>query len=104
MSNPISFLNQKDVTIKRLSYVGDKGTFGTVGTATGYLRPLSETQASLNGFQFGKAFALLVDDEVDLRESDTVTIDGEDFTVNGVANHDRLSIAFKRAIITKPES
>ena len=104
MAHPISFLSNKDVEIKRQVYVGDKSSLATVGTVKGYLRPLSEEQASLNGFAFGIGFVLLVDDEVDLRENDDVVIDGVTFKVSGVANHDRLNIAHKRALISKTES
>lgn len=104
MAHPISFLSNKDVEIKRQVYVGDKSSLVTVETVKGYLRPLSEEQASLNGFEFGIGFVLLVDDEVDLRENDTVVIDSQTFLVGGVANHDRLNIAHKRALLTKPES
>ena len=101
---PATFLKQNAVTIKRLSYVGGKGTFSTVGTTRGYFRPLDESQASANGFQFGQAHVLLVGADVDIRESDTVEVDGQEFTVNGVATHDRLSLKHRRCLLTLPEN
>ncbi len=99
------FLN-RTVEIQRLSYSGTpkKSSFGTVSTVKGYLRPLSEVQASDNGFQFGQAFVLLVDTSVDLRESDDVIIESVTYKVKGVANHDRGGLAHRRALITLPES
>lgn len=103
--HPISLLSLKTITIKRQTYVGDKSSLSTVATGVkGHLRTLSETQASANGFQFGQAFSLLVDDNIDLQEGDTVVIEGQDYNVNGVANHDRLSIAHRRALLTLPEA
>ena len=99
------FLN-RDIEIKRLTYSGTpkKGTFGTISTVKGYLRPLSETQASENGFQYGQAFALLVDVSSDLKETDELVIDGKKYKVQGVANHDRGDLQHKRALITLPEN
>jgi hypothetical protein len=94
----------KDIEISRLAYVGDKGTFGVVETVKGYLRPLDEVQASAQGFQFGQAHALQVPNNIDLREGDTLVIDSETYNVNGVAEHGRLSIAHKRALITKKQT
>ena len=105
MSNPIRFLNEKSVEIKRMAYSGTpkKSTLSTIATVRGYLRPLDETQASANGFQFGRAFALLVDVDVDIKETDDVVIDTVTYKVGGVAKHDRLSIQHKRAVLTLPE-
>ncbi len=93
----------KTATINRLSYTGDVSSFSAVGTAKGYLRPLSETQASDNGFQFGQAFMFQVPVSVDIIEGDTLTIDGQIFNIKGVAIHDRFSIAHKRCLLTLPE-
>lgn len=99
-----TFLNRV-VEISRLSYSGTpkKGTFGIVSTVKGYLRPLSEVQASENGFQFGQAFSLLVDTASDLREGDEVLIETIKYKVQGVANHDRGNLSHKRALLTFPE-
>ncbi len=98
MSVPSTFLT-KDVEITRQSYTGDKSTFSTIATQKGYLRPLTEIQASENGFQFGQGFSLLMNDDADIQQGDKVVIDGKTFEVTGVATHDRLSIAHKRALL-----
>lgn len=100
-----TFTNQKTITaIKRQVYVGNKSSYSSVGTATGYLRPLSEEQASINGVQFGQGFQLIIETDVDVREADKVTIDGQEFTVRGMANHDRGGIMkYKRCLLVKGE-
>ena len=101
-----TFTNQKTITaIKRQTYVGDKSSFASVGTATAYLRPLNEEQSSNNGVQFGLGFSLIFEVDVDIREGDKVTIDSVEYTVRGIVNHDRGSalVQYKRAVITKPE-
>ena len=100
-----TFTNQKTISaIKRQTYVGNKSTFASVGTATGYLRPLSEEQSSLNGVQFGRGFLLIIETDVDIREGDKVTIETKEYTVQGEANHDRgEATAYKRCLITLPE-
>lgn len=99
------FTGQKTISaIKRQTYVGDKSSFASVGTATGYLRPLTEEQASLNGLQYGNGFSLIVETSVDIREMDKVTIESIDYLVRGVVNHDRGGItAYKRCLLTKPQ-
>lgn len=99
------FLN-RDVAISRLVYSGTpkKSVLSSVATIKGYLRPLSEVQATENGFHYGQAFSLLVDVNSDLKQSDSIVIDGKTYKVQGVANHDRGSLAHKRALITLPES
>ena len=100
------FTNQKSIsTVKRQVYTGDKSTYTTVlSSQTGYLRPLTEEQASANGLQYGTAYALIVETSVDIREGDKVTIDSIEYTVRGMVNHDRGGIcAYKRIVMTKPE-
>ncbi len=99
------FLN-RDVAVSRFTYAGTpkKGSLSAVGTVKGYLRPLSEVQATENGFQYGQAFALLVDVGADLKESDTVVIDSKTYKVQGVAIHDRGNLQHRRALLTLPEN
>lgn len=101
-----TFTNQKTISaIKRQTYVGNKSSYASVGTATGYLRPLSEEASSVNGVQFGFGFNLIVETDVDIRETDKVTIDSVEYTVRGVANHDRGGATkYKRILMVKPET
>jgi len=101
----LTFTNQKTISaISRQSYTGDKSVYASVGSATCYLRPLSEEQASMNGFQYGTGFAIIVETGVDIREADKVTIDSVVYTVRGVVNHDRgFNCAYKRILATKSE-
>ena len=100
---PLETFYTRTVEIKRTTYVGDKSSFVTASTVKGYLRPLSAEEASLNGFQHGQAFMIQVPSAVDLRKGDRVTIESKDYTVEGVANHDRFSLAHRRALITLPQ-
>jgi len=79
--------------VKRQVYTGNKSTLTTVGTnLTGYLRPLSEEQSSLNGMQFGQGFQLITEVGVDIRTGDNLTIDGVAYSVRGTAIHNRGGI------------
>jgi len=99
----LSYFNHKTVTIKRQTYTGNKSALTTVATRKAYFRPLTEEQSAANGLQFGQGHALLFDKGADIKETDTVTIDGQDYTVVGVADHERFGIPHKRAVITKPQ-
>jgi hypothetical protein len=103
------FTNQNAITaIKRQVYTGNKSTFTSVGTATGYLRPLTEEQSSLNGIQFGQGYQLVTEVGVDIRTGDKLTINSIDYTVRGVADHSRGGTMFsltahKKYLLTAPE-
>lgn len=85
-----------------MTYTGDKSSYAIIGTSSGYLRPLSEEQSSVNGLQYGQGFALLVDDSIDIRESDKAEIEGQIYEVRGVARHDRGAVPYKRCLVVKP--
>lgn len=97
------FLDDNAITIKRMGYVGDKSSFATVGTAEGYLRPLTGEEASANGFQFGTGFSLIVEDATAILKGDTLTIDGDEYTVSGLEVFNKGAVPFKRLLLTKPE-
>ena len=98
------YLNQNTISaIKRQTYTGNKSAYSSVGSGMGYLRPFSETQSSVNGLQFGIGFSLFVDNAVDIREADKVTVDGTEYTVRGVATHARGAVPFKKCMLVKPE-
>lgn len=89
----------------RQTYTGNKSAYASVGTATGYLRPLNEQQSNFAGVQYGLGFSLIVETSVDIREGDKVTISGVTYLVRGMVNHDRGgATAYKRCLLTKPET
>lgn len=98
----LTFTNQKLITSHtRLTYSpGGTSSYLTVGTLRGYLRPLSEEMASVNGIQFGHGYQLIVETNGDIREGDKLVIDSSTFTVRGVANHDRGGVtAYKKCLL-----
>ena len=104
----LKFTGEKIVSaITRQTYTGtpSKSSYASVGTATCYLRPLTEEQASMNGIQYGTGFSAIFETSVDIREADKITIDSIVYTVRGVVNHDRGSnTPYKRALLTKAEN
>ena len=71
---------------------------------TGYLRPMNEEQSAVNGVQFGLGFMLIVECDVDVQQGDRLEIEGVNYTVRGVVNHDRGNLTrYKRCAMTKPE-
>lgn len=102
------FTNQKEITsIKRHQYSGSPdGSTRTEIATTGsiYLRPLSEEQSIVNEVQFGQGYMGFVDEDLDIQESDEITVDGQTYEVKGMAHHDRGFHRFKRLILTKPSN
>lgn len=103
-----TFTGQKTISaISRQTYSGSpsKSSYSSVGTATCYLRPLSEDQSSVNGFQYGTAFSAIFETSVDIREADKITISSVVYNVHGVVNHDRgFNTSYKRALLVKAEN
>jgi hypothetical protein len=102
-----TFTGQKSISsIDRLTYTGSKSVFASVAASVScYLRPLTEEQASMNGFQYGTGFSAIFEVAIDIQEGDRVTIDSEVYTVRGVVNHNRgINTQYKRALLMKSEN
>lgn len=104
----LRFTTQKTISAHtRLgNYVGNlsSSTTVTTGPTTCYLRPLSETESSANGYLFGLAFNAIFENGADIKQQDKITIEGIQYLVKGVVNHDRgFGTKYVKALITKPE-
>lgn len=100
------FTGQKTVSaISRQSYTDGVSAFASVGSCTGYFRPLSEQESNFSNIQYGLAFSLITETSVDIKQGDKVTVDSVVYLVRGIVNHDRGGItAYKKALLIKPET
>lgn len=100
----------KDKTVSAIAritgYVGNLAQSTTITTVTScYLRPLSETESSDNGYLYGVAYMAIFEVTDDVRQQDKITINGTQYLVKGTALHDRgYRTQYLKAIITKPEA
>lgn len=103
-----TFTSQKTISsISRITgYVSGISTSTTITTITScYLRPLSETEASANGYQYGLAFSAIFEPDTDIRQQDKITIDSVQYLVQGTVNHDRgFGTKYVKALLVKPEN
>lgn len=103
----LKFTTQKSVSsVTRITgYVGNLSSSTTITSITScYLRPLSETESSANGYQFGIAFNAIFETGTDIRQQDKITIEGTEYLVQGVADHDRgFGTKYVKALLVKPE-
>jgi hypothetical protein len=93
-------------SITRQTYTGNKSAYTSVSTGNvGVLRPLTEEQATVNGYQYGIAYVLICDDAIDLREADKITdANSVVYDIRGaVAILSSMGFGYKRAILVKPE-
>ena len=74
------------VEVKRLVYE-NKVARGkqTIGTHPAYLTAISENSRLMEAGKFGKIYELSITALVDIRESDTIVVDGQEYSVQGVA-------------------
>ncbi len=97
-------LKNRISSIQRLSYAGTNGTWGEINSDIAcFLRPMTEQQAALNNYQWGRAFHVFVDDSVDLIEGDKIVINDVTYLVKGVSEYAAGREPFKKAAITLPE-
>jgi hypothetical protein len=103
----LRFTTEKTVSsVSRITgYVGNLSQSTTITSITScYLRPLSETEASANGYQYGLAFSAIFETGTDVRQQDKITIESVTYLVQGVANHDRgFGTRYVKALLVKPE-
>ena len=103
-----TFTNNKQVTsVTRLTgYVGNISQSTTITSITScYLRPLSETESSANGYQYGVAFNAIFEIGTDIRQQDKITIEGTEYLVQGTTVHDRgFGTQYVKALLVKPEN
>ena len=103
-----TFTSQKTISsVTRISgYVGNLSQSTTVtGITSCYLRPLSETESSANGYQYGLGFSAIFEIGTDIRQQDKITIDGVKYLVQGTVNHDRgFGTKYVKALMLKPEN
>lgn len=59
----------------------------TAATSTGVLRPVDQEASVSVGNDYGKAFALVCDDGVDVKARDQIVIAGKTYTVQGVGKY-----------------
>lgn len=93
-------------SITRQTYTGNKSAYGSVSSGNiGIIRPLTEEQATVNGYQYGIAHILICDDAIDIREADKITDgDGVVFDVRGAVKiMSGFGFGYKRAILVRPE-
>ena len=104
----IKFTGQKTVSaVTRITgYVNNLSQSTTITSITScYLRPLSETESSANGYQYGVAFNAIFEDGTDIRQQDKITIEGTVYLVQGTTNHDRgTATKYVKALIINPEN
>ncbi len=104
----LQFTTQKSISsVTRVAgYVNGISTSTTVsGITSCYLRPLSETEASNNGYQYGIAFNAIFEIGTDIRQQDKITIDSVEYLVKGTVSHDRgFGTQYVKALMVKPEN
>lgn len=88
--------------VKRLVYEG-KVARGkqTIATHPAYLTAVSENSRLMEAGKFGKIYELSITALVDVRESDTIVVDGQEYSVQGLAQRKGWNLALTRVILEK---
>lgn len=95
-------LSNCQAEVKRLVYEG-KVARGkkTIATHPAYLTAVSENSRIMEAGKFGKTYKLSITACVDIRESDTIVIDKQEYSVQGVAQRQGGNLALTTVILEK---
>ena len=88
--------------VKRLVYEGKVAREKqTIATHPAYLTAVGENSRLMEAGKFGKMYKLSITAWVDVRESDTIVIDGQEYSVQGVAQRRGWNLALTTVILEK---
>jgi len=103
-----TFTGEKSIaTITRQSYTGGISTYNLTpySNISFYMRPLTEEQSTMNGYQFGTGFSGIFETNIDVREGDKINTATATYMVRGVVKHDRgFNTAYTRCLLLKAEN
>lgn len=90
-------------TVNRMTYVGDKSTYSSVGTVEGYLEPVEKNKELIGHDSIlGQEWMFRCNGDEDIREADKLTIDSVSYAVSGVRRYtagtlDLLDVMLERS-------
>lgn len=88
-------------SVSRIQYTDNKSDFvPTWNTYKGYLKPLKPDD-SLYQWAFGKDFSFTTDKNADIRESDQLIIDWNEYKVKWIAKWEGITVKYKRLLLVK---
>lgn len=93
-------LSNCNAQVKRLVY--DKWIAKTkqiIASYPAYLTAVSENSRVMTAGKFGKMYKLSITSLVDIRESDTIEVDGQDYSVQGVAQRKGNNLTLTTVIL-----
>lgn len=98
------FFNQTKNIVLRKETLNDNNlsSYSDVDSFSGYLKPMSRQESSVNGIQYGKSYLLMTPDTVDIQAGDKVLIpDVGEMSVQATTLQDRHigSIKYKESVL-----
>ena len=88
--------------VKRLVYEDKVARWKqTIATHPAYLTAVSENSRIMEAGKFGKTYKLSITAWVDIRESDTIVIDEQEYSVQGAAQRKGGNLALTTVILEK---
>lgn len=91
----------KSWTSKRLVQTGSKSSLTSQASGIGHLRQMDEKSQQLNAIQIGEGYILMVEGGADIVVTDRITVDGQDYDVQGIKRETLGSIDVKQCVLTR---
>ena len=82
----MSFANllNKTATVKRLTDVGDKSTYASVGSFACHIQQMTPEETNFIGGVFGRTFKVYAKEDADVGLSDEITIDSVAYKIKAI--------------------
>lgn len=94
----------KTITVYRLADSSSKESYSLNGTINGFIAPVGAEDAFLSEGNPAQQYKLITDYSSDIKKTDKLTYDSEDYIVKGIQKFDFGAIRRIEAILEKPNS
>lgn len=88
-------------TSKRLVQNGSKSSLTAQGSGIGHFRQMDEKSQQINQIQIGEGYTLTVEGAADIVTTDRITVDGQDYDVQGIKRETLGSIDVKQCVLVR---
>ncbi|RJQ67336.1 MAG: hypothetical protein C4519_24375 [Desulfobacteraceae bacterium] len=89
------------IDVYRLASADNKESYGISGQIKAYIAPLSAEDTMLTEGNPAESFKLITTADADIKKTDRITHNDENYTVSGIKTYGFGALARKEAILTK---
>lgn len=89
-------------TVHRASYTGNAGSYSEANSYYGFFQPIDQDNNTIALNIMGQAYQFVTEGDADIKASDKLIINSEDYRVRGVKRNDMKRHDFLTVLLEKP--